>query len=357
MSKEMHPPKPVVGENNKNRNIREMFKLSELGIFLSYKCNLTCTYCPHMSSYKKDQSKKLDLNILRDSIYEFVEKHSDPNIPIGVSVSGGEPTLNWNDFYELTHILNKIDAPLKGKQVTTNLLSELNRERLQFIVDNYDSIHVSIDGNKETQNLRLEDSFDKIMKNFMMLQAINNASKKRSFIEASITITIDNVKYLYDNIRFFRNNNIEITGGLDTTSQRGKSEEKLQEFAQEFVRQIKKTKKDFNWPEYSVTDLILQCDRNQAYYTANILPDGKIYRCPIVPLNPISSLDDNDIDYDNLNSFTEKGLSGDEYCNNCELKDVCRYCYAATGSNRSFYCGMLRAGHYLDKKYEKTGEY
>lgn len=353
----MSKPISLNGRNLIDRKVREQFKLGELGIFMSYACNLSCEYCPHMSSYKKDQSKHLDLNLLKEKLPLFIDKYYDPQIPIGISVSGGEPLLNWNKFVELTSILNKISVPIKGKQITTNLLTDLDVNKLKFLVDNYNNIHLSIDGNYNTQELRKQNSFNKIMKNIITLLSINSSIEYPANITASITITEKNVKYLYENIEFFMKNGIGITGGLDTTSQlldKTMTKERLEMFAKTFFEQVALTRRDFNWPMFSLKELILQCDREQSYYTANILPDGNIYRCPISPTNPISSLiGEMNINYDHLESFTEIGLKYDDHCNGCELRGKCGYCYAATGSNRDFYCGMLRAINKLDEKYMK----
>ena len=351
----MNPPLPLNGRNNIERDIKRQFKLAELGIFMSYKCNLNCSYCPHMGVYNKPKDELLDLNLLEKQLPKMVDKFADPNIPIGINISGGEPLLNWDYFTKLTFILSKVHNPVKGRQVTTNLAMDLNVERLKFLAINYDVIHVSLDGKYETQELRSKNTFNSVMKNLITLKSISMSIDNPAYIDISITITEKNVKYLYENIEFFINNNLPISGGLDTTSQftdDSITEERLKIYAKTFFEQVKRTRKDFNWPEESLKELVLTCNRDQPYTTANILPDGKIYRCPILPVNPIMSLENLKINYNNLESFTEEvGLKYDKHCDTCELKYQCNYCYAATNASRDFYCGMLRATHALDKKY------
>ena len=151
MNIDMSPPIALINRNNINRNIKHQFKLIELGIFMTYDCNLSCKYCPHMGVYNKPKGNKLDLKLLKEKLPLFIDKYSDINMPLGISLSGGEPLIDWDYFKELTYILNEISVPVQGRQITTNLAIELSVEQINYLIQNYNIINVSLDGKYETQ--------------------------------------------------------------------------------------------------------------------------------------------------------------------------------------------------------------
>ncbi len=325
------------------RNLNNIFILKNIGIYPTYACNQNCSYCPHMKHgiLPKDYSKYISKEHI-DAIPKFIKKYQHKDIPLILGISGGEPTISWDKFVYITEMFKTIEN-VEQMNLTTNLVGNYSVDEIAYMAKNYTGIFVSLDGKKKTHDLRNKNSYDSIMNNLITLISIARSLENQPHIKISMTISIDNYKYLYENIDFFSRLGVEYSAAVDDTSQATKnySKEELQEYMIGIIEQTKKTKKDFGWPN-NLTDLLLNCERNAAYNTANILPDGKIYRCNIKPLYPITSLDDPNftIDYSGIDTFGV--VQHDEYCDKCEIKDLCQYCYAATTTNRELYCAIWR---------------
>lgn len=343
----MNNPKKILLD----RNLNSSYIIKSVGIYPTYACNQNCSYCPHMNHgvLPKDVTKYISKEHI-DAIPLFIKKYQHKDVPITIGVSGGEPTLNWDKFVYITEMFKSVEN-VRKTNLTTNLFKDFTTDELLYIADNYSGIFVSIDGKKQTQSLRSENSYEKVIENLITLLSFSKSIRKQPHVSVSMTISIDNYKYLYENIDFFSKLGINFSATLDDTSQAMKnySKEELQSYIVGVIGQTENTKKDFGWP-VNLTSLLLNCDRNSAYNTANILPDGKVYRCNIKPLYPITDLNDPDfkINYSGLDSFSV--VEHDEFCENCEIKESCQYCYAATSVNRELYCALWRLFSKYDKK-------
>lgn len=342
----MNIPRRVVLD----RTLNNTYILRNVGVYPTFACNQNCSYCPHMGHgiLPKDQSQYISKEHV-DAIPRFVSKHQHKDVPLIVGISGGEPTIDWDRFIYISETLQGIEN-VKDRNLTTNLVRKYSVDELGYIANRFSGIYVSIDGKKETQDLRSAGSYDQSMENLITLLSIARSTEARPFIQLSMTITADNYKHLYENVRFFTRMGVNFSATLDDTSQakRSLTKEEKQEYLVGVMQQVKSTKKDFGWPKSGLTGLLLNCERKDAHNTANILPDGKVYRCNINPAYPITDLSDPEftIDYSGLDTFSV--VEHDQYCMNCELKPTCQYCYASTTTNREFYCAAWR----LFSKYE-----
>ncbi|MDO8640892.1 MAG: radical SAM protein [Nitrosarchaeum sp.] len=151
---------------------------------ITYKCNLSCSYCTVRNSRKEPN--------IRECLQKIAKSNND-----WVFVTGGEPLL----------LDNIIDVCLKlkimGKKIglTTNgtIFDKFD------IIKNIDRIGVSIDGSKElTDRYRGKGTFDKAM--FFLLQCVGKVEtvimatvkeKNEDIIKIAKDINVDYLQVTY----------------------------------------------------------------------------------------------------------------------------------------------------------------
>lgn len=105
---------------------------------ITYKCNLSCKYCP-----AKDSQPEPDI----DKCLELIKKSKKR----WVWITGGEPLLVEN----IEEICKKIKSFGKKIGITTN--GTINNDRIHLFADR---VGVSIDGNREYHNIYRHGSYD-----------------------------------------------------------------------------------------------------------------------------------------------------------------------------------------------------
>lgn len=167
----------------------------ECTLYLTDSCNLRCSYC-----YEADKKNKSFLNetVLRSAL-EFIINNNMPGDNIDLIFLGGEPLLNKKMLYKAIDIINKEYAAFQSLfhyQITTNGIL-LDKNTVDFLVENNFEISISIDGDQETHNLNRtsvdgRDYYQQIISNMKYL-----VENKIDFF-VRMTLTANNVHLLYD---------------------------------------------------------------------------------------------------------------------------------------------------------------
>lgn len=132
--------------------------INNIGICLTYNCNLRCNYCGY-SSAEQDKNN-LQLSDVEIFIKDIIKKRTIKKLLTKKNESlminftgGGEPTYEW-DLLKNTVVLIKRQCadnniPLYLKMTTNGMLSN---EKIEFISENFNELMVSYDGLSEIQN-------------------------------------------------------------------------------------------------------------------------------------------------------------------------------------------------------------
>lgn len=132
--------------------------INEIGICLTYNCNLRCTYCGFSSTNENEDTLKIsDVEacikdiILKYTIKKLITGKSDP---LHVYFTGGgEPTYNWKLFQETVLLIKRQcirnNVPVEIQMTTNGMLTD---EQIDFISHNFDGLTVSYDGIESTHN-------------------------------------------------------------------------------------------------------------------------------------------------------------------------------------------------------------
>lgn len=132
--------------------------IDNIGICLTYNCNLRCNYCGY-SSTDKDKNN-LQLSDVEVFISDIIEKRTikklitKTNNPLVINFTGGgEPTYNWDLLKDTVLLVKRKCAdnniPLYLKMTTNGVLSDI---QIDFISENINELMVSYDGLSEVQN-------------------------------------------------------------------------------------------------------------------------------------------------------------------------------------------------------------
>lgn len=131
---------------------------------LTNACNLKCSYCfVHQSQTNMEYETAV-------KAVDFLCKNSDESGAIpGIVFFGGEPMLRWDAIVvPLTTLIRSKYGDRFRLSITTNG-TLLDENRLKYMKDNGISILLSMDGDRQTQNINRSDSFDVVESKLPMI--------------------------------------------------------------------------------------------------------------------------------------------------------------------------------------------
>ncbi len=164
-------------------------------IFFTRNCNLACSYCYEGEKFLKEISDSV-----LEQIIVFIKNQMKimNNSRLSITTHGGEPFLVYNKIKKFVKKI-RADIPNVEFSVTTNG-TILTDAILNFIINEYKDISVSIDGNKQSHNINRvfennTGSYDIVMKNSLKIL------EKRPDLVARMTVNKSNVKFLFNSVK------------------------------------------------------------------------------------------------------------------------------------------------------------
>lgn len=151
--------KRCLDEFNENAMTAKGKPIDQIGVCLTYNCNLNCNYCSYSST--NGHSDCLSVDDIISFVIEAIKSKKMYDIVHGKNTDplkffftgGGEPTYNWKLF---SSVVTEIKRVCKKYNITPHLElttnGMLNAEKQDFIVSNFDKIMVSYDGTADLQN-------------------------------------------------------------------------------------------------------------------------------------------------------------------------------------------------------------
>lgn len=114
----------------------------QLILILTRECDFSCSYCP----VKKERGAKMSWEIARKSLELFDEMRGEK-----IKFFGGEPLLEFDLIKKIVEYQAEKRRGTKYELTTNGHL--LDENKIEFMLKNDFDIHVSIDGDEETQIL------------------------------------------------------------------------------------------------------------------------------------------------------------------------------------------------------------
>jgi uncharacterized protein len=196
--------------------------LKQIVIEVTRSCTFNCAYCPTSGKYSKSKKFQLHMNkeTCKEAVDFFCERSSNYEESI-MTFYGGEPLLRFDLIKETVKYVKKKYA---GKKFIFNLTTNavlLNKEILDFFIENDFSVAVSLDGPQQINDRyrRFKNgkgTFKSIMKALKLIKAYN---KDYYYSHVSISSVLSPPFNKIDEILdFFSNDNTlyEIKGNISS---------------------------------------------------------------------------------------------------------------------------------------------
>lgn len=304
---------------------------------INQRCNLNCRYCYLGEKSGTKMSIETAFKAI-DMAFNKTKVHKDKTL--WIDFIGGEAFLDFPVMKQLVVYCEKKNVKIKYNllySVTTNA-TIFNEEILDFIVEKGFALKVSIDGNKEINDLnRVSNSgysvHDKILTNMEFIKKFEERTGR--FAQVTNVITRNNYKNYYDTLVYLTSDLgfKVIDTGIDlfvkwTEEEMKVLEENIRKSFEYFI-EAAKNNRGFRW---EFADKLVQLKKGRKkFYTCGagiissyIRTDGGIYACPgnlnvSVQLGTVS---------DGMNPLKIKELKEfdrieNEVCRDCNISEYC----------------------------------
>ncbi len=178
---------------NKNNLLSD--KISMFRFNLTNKCNIRCDYC-----YVNKNNLTLDYNIAKNYIDFYLSYYTKNKV---ISFFWWEPFMEFNLLKKIVSYTKK-EAKFKNKKlkfmIATNFLI-IDKEKINFLIENNFYIHISLNGNKKINNLMRDNSTDLLLNNFnkylFPFSLIKKTTILLAFSNREVHNLFMNIKYIY----------------------------------------------------------------------------------------------------------------------------------------------------------------
>lgn len=167
-------------------------------IWLTYECNLRCSYCYEGKEKGQD---RMSVGTAKQVLKFINNKITHIHNNIMILFHGGEPLMNYDILKYMINEIKRWNNDCISLYLTTNALL-LNDDRISYLTSNLDELSISIDGKERIHNLNRKfpdgsGSYQLIIEN---VKKIFNQNKCN--VIARMTLTPETGKYLFENIKF-----------------------------------------------------------------------------------------------------------------------------------------------------------
>lgn len=327
--------------NNQRRN------LMECTVYLTDSCNLRCNYC-----YQGDTKNSSFLS--REKMRDIIKYIFNTNIEekIYLTFLGGEPLLNKKRLYEAVDLIKTEYLEYKEMfefSITTNGIL-LKDKDIDFFEGNNFKISISLDGNRETNELNRSSLNGKDTYSIITEHLKKLVDRDYNF-SVRMTVTANNVHLFYTNILYFYNMGIKkINCAFDHFGDW--EEEQIKELDRQFklvddfyLDVLSDHNNDFliNIYDFKFTTFLVKqeplfCSAGSiGHLTIN--SKGELFPCGFVTNNSVWQVGDvlSGLDRKKFISTARGCVSKNEKCENCDIAFTCsgRKCgfqnYSITG--------------------------
>lgn len=298
----------------------------ECTLLLAEGCNLECKYC---YEGKKECSSIMDEKTVEDTL-DFICNLAHEDEEIDLMLLGGEPLINKKAFYKIASLVSEKYSRKKFNIEMTTNATLFDGNVLDTIFATGIELSISIDGNRQTNNLNRKSKSGKDYYEYIIRQIENLVRNKKKF-NIRMTVTDNNVKYLMDNIHFFSKMGVNrIYIGLDEFT--SWSESSMQLLDSEMTRLdqfylkniVGDPNKVINLYDFKISTFVAK--REVCFCSAGtenhfiVDSKGNIYPCNYVARDPEWVIGNiySGISYEKFISSIKKYLK--RPCNNCDCK-------------------------------------
>ncbi|MDD2401746.1 MAG: radical SAM protein [Clostridia bacterium] len=164
-------------------------RMNSITLGITEQCNFRCKYCIYSGSFENQRIhsfKKMSLSTAKKSVEYLLDHSQKQTLPRVVCFYGGEPLLHWDLIHSIIQEYGNQNNTLQYS-ITTNG-SLLNKEIIEFLIDNNVTLIISLDGSKEIHdrnrvlNETGKGSFDTVWGNIQMIRELSEEYYKTLLI-------------------------------------------------------------------------------------------------------------------------------------------------------------------------------
>lgn len=300
-------------------------------IYLTTRCNFSCSYC------YEDFNDFIDLNEDKlIDILQFIFKY-DKSPKILIDFMGGEPLLKKELIYKALEYIAANYPEREVKYYMTTNCSMMDDSFIELMKNSVFTARLSFDGCKEAHDLNRitkngESYHDKILKNILKVRDRGIPYSIR------MTITENTIPYIYNNIVFLHEHGLDSICMIPDVNMKF-SEESLGEFKRQvelvadyYIQEYDMERK-FSVDQFDGKIFSMLCDYGNCFCMCDagvgsfkILPDGNIYPCGFLTNDEkfiIGNIKDG-IDVNCAKKLANSLYNNhDKKCEECNIKDFC----------------------------------
>lgn len=173
-------------------------------IWLTYDCNLQCTYCYEGNNKPSGKMSLETANEVSDFIYKQITIEKSIDDYVSIDFLGGEPLLNYETMCYLIEKIRSWDIKMPIFLGTTTNAVLLTKDKIIYLMKMLDEISLSIDGKKLTHDMHRKNhdgsgSYKTIISNINEILSCENWISK---IRVRMTVSPTTVNYLYENVDY-----------------------------------------------------------------------------------------------------------------------------------------------------------
>lgn len=288
---------------------------------MTHRCNLNCIHCGYGadSTSEIEQLNTEQMKLVIDKILS-----TDPDV---LTISGGEPLLREDFCVLMEYLKSQFNGPLS--LMTNGTL--INKQNVEFITDNFDSIDISLDGYDEDSctKIRGKGVFKRIIDNVKLLQ-------KSGADDISLSTIIN--QYTVNNSEKFEllNKKLGTSPVERLLSPMGKAKENFDLLYGNFGKNAENNKDD---EIVAATGLDTAYNCQAMHYMYHVGSNGDVYPCSALLLKEfavdnILNIDDFGEYYKNKKYLNSKGYNNymnlqpdkSETCKKCNIREFCIQC-------------------------------
>ncbi|MBT7497864.1 His-Xaa-Ser system radical SAM maturase HxsB, partial [Candidatus Woesearchaeota archaeon] len=154
-------------------------------LILTLRCNEHCVYCHASSKDLKEKQYDMTKEIAEDVVKRIFESN---NQKLCIEFQGGEPLVN---FEVLKLVVEKAKELSKGKEVLFRIVTNLelmNKDKLNFLIENNFDICTSLDGPKELHN-KNRGGYEKVIEWITKINEEYKKNNQKRNVNACLTLT------------------------------------------------------------------------------------------------------------------------------------------------------------------------
>jgi uncharacterized protein len=140
----------LLAQEDGKQSVEPSFTL--LRILLTDICNLSCSYCKVIPNVQAPQRRPTDDDRLAE-VARFFFAHSEEQRPKIIHITGGEPTLFFDQVRHIVHLKEALERPHENCWLVIGTNATLiNPERARFLAEHDVKCIVSMDGPEEVHD-------------------------------------------------------------------------------------------------------------------------------------------------------------------------------------------------------------